>query len=595
VKKIFLLAFLFFNCFVYSQNNSNLKALDTISSNQDKLDFIGKIIVSQIYSNPENIEAYAHKFDSISKIEVTLENTADAYNYKGISHYVNQEYEQAITYYLEAARTLEKGDVKNKLCRVYNNIASCYNIRKDFENTEKYFVSSLNLAKEINDLPMIANLNNNLSVLYMNNKMYKKADNMIENALEYYQSTNDSLMMGISYMNYGNSKVFSEDYPNAILNYNKLKNFVSYDTFPLLYAVSNTGIGTALTRQKKYLKALPFLLEGLKIGKEIKHTEQVMESYSALSNYYSETKDYKNAYLLSIESQKLKDSVLSSTQDKNMADALTKYQSEKKDTELKLLKVEGEKSEQQKRMYFILFIAGLLILGLLCFFGYKNKKKNVKLAKQKKLLESTLDEKNTLLKEIHHRVKNSFQIVSSLLYLQSENVEDKEAKIAIKEAENRVRSMVLIHQRLYNKDEMVGINTENYFNDLVKDIIESHQFKKEPISYTFDVEPLVLDIETITPIGLILNELIVNTLKHAFETVDSNSNILVKFEKQDDQLILKVIDNGKGFEGEIKSTSFGITLMKALSKKLKATLNYVSEPTTGTEAILNIKKFTILD
>ena len=184
--------------------------------------------------------------------------------------------------------------------------------------------------------------------------------------------------------------------------------------------------------------------------------------------------------------------------------------------------------------------------------------------------------------------------MSSLLYLQSESVQDKEAKIAIKEAENRVRSMVLIHQKLYNKDELVGINTEDYFTDLVRDIFESHQFKTEPIKYSLTVESLILDIETITPIGLILNELIVNTIKHAFDDITAQSKIHIKFYSENDKLILKVIDNGKGFEGDVKNTSFGITLMKALSKKLKATLNYKSEINIGTEAILEISKFTIL-
>ena len=210
------------------------------------------------------------------------------------------------------------------------------------------------------------------------------------------------------------------------------------------------------------------------------------------------------------------------------------------------------------------------------------------------LLENTLDEKNVLLKEVHHRVKNSFQIVSSLLYLQSENVEDKEAKIAIKEAENRVKSMVLIHQKLYNKDELVGINSKEYIGDLIKDILESHDVKNNPINYNLNIEPLVLDIETITPLGLIINELIINTMKHAFDGIEHDNVINVNFSKENNKLILKVSDNGKGFDGEIKQTSFGITLMKALSKQLKAKLNYISKPTEGTQAILSISKFNIL-
>jgi two-component sensor histidine kinase len=180
------------------------------------------------------------------------------------------------------------------------------------------------------------------------------------------------------------------------------------------------------------------------------------------------------------------------------------------------------------------------------------------------------------------------------LYLQSENVTDQKAKLAIKEAENRVRSMVLVHQKLYNKEELVGINSKEYISALVKDIFESHQFQKDPITYNLNIESLVLDIETITPLGLILNELIINTMKHAFKDNEVGNIVGVDFSKVNNELVLKVIDNGKGFEGDIKQTSFGIKLMKALSKQLKAQLNYKSKPSEGTQAILSISKFKIL-
>ena len=364
MKKSIIFCYLFIPFFGISQSSTLISQLDTIPTNQGRLDHIGKTINAQIYSNPESIGDYAKVFDSIAKIEVTPENTADAFNFKGVAHYVVQDYWQAIDYYLEAVRILEELGKKKKLSRIYNNLAACYNVRDDFENTEKYFLKSLTISEEINDEVWVANLNNNLSVLYMNNEMYDKADGMIENALGYYKTKNDSLWMGITYMNYGNSKVFSGDYSKAIEHYLRAKSLVNYNQFPLVYAVSETGIGTALTEQKKYKEALPHLLEGLEIGKKIKHTEQIMESYNALSEYYSKTNDYKNAYLLSQESQKLKDSVLTAAQDQNMANALTKFETEKKDAQLQLMELEAEKKEQQQQLYIYLAIAGLSLIHI---------------------------------------------------------------------------------------------------------------------------------------------------------------------------------------------------------------------------------------
>lgn len=583
-----------FSLLGHSQSHSIISLLDTIPSNEKKLEFIAKKIDSEVYAHPENIAGYAAVFDSIASNINSPEWNAEALNYMGVSHYVKQEYDKAIEYYLEATRYFEKTNNGKKLYRIYNNLAACYNIRGDLDNTEKYFLKSLEIATKIGDATWVANINNNLAVLYMNHNLYKKADTAITHALSYYQEQKDSLMLGITFMNLGNSKIYQDDYENALTSYRQAMLLVPYEKVPLLYAVSETGIGIAYTKQKEFKRALAHLTKGVDIAKTIHHVQQLMESYEALSVYYSETKDYENAYLLSLEAQKLKDSVLSATQDQNMAEALTKFESEKKDAQLKLMKLEAEKVAQQQKLYLLFAIAGILIAGLIGFFLFKNKKKNTLLAKQKKLLELTVDEKNVLLKETHHRVKNSFQIVSSLLYLQSENIKDKEAKEAMKEAQNRVRSMVLIHQKLYSKDQLVGIDTKEYFTDLVKDIFESHQDESQKINYSLDIESLVLDIETITPLGLILNELITNVIKHAFPTVTNSNSMEISFFKKGDFLKLIVTDNGKGMPGDIKESSFGISLIKALSKKVKANLSFSENHPKGTKALVEIARFTEL-
>ena len=263
------------------------------------------------------------------------------------------------------------------------------------------------------------------------------------------------------------------------------------------------------------------------------------------------------------------------------------YQNEKKQREI-------EKQKATKTL--LLWIAGLItiLLAAVLFFYFKNQKKNALLAKQKKMLEETIDEKNILLRETHHRVKNSFQMVSSLLFIQSENAQDKEAKLAIKEAQNRVRSMVLIHQKLYSKDQLVGIDSKEYIEDFTKDIIESHQFETTKIGYQINAEQLVLSIETITPLGLILNELITNVLKHAFKPVTTDSLMQINFYKKQNELILEVIDNGLGMPNTIKNSSFGIELIDALSKKLKAKLTHKKNLPEGTIAKIIMKRFEVL-
>jgi len=566
-----------------------------MATHQEKLDYLSTIIPAQLYANPEKVMHYAEMFDSIVQYEQTSTNKANALNYKGMAHYVNQQHDPAIDYYLKAIRILEKLDSEKKLSRVYNNLAACYNIRKDFENTEKYFLKSLEISERIEDKPWIASLNNNLAVLYMQNKHYAKANAASEIALTYHKSVNDSIMMGITYMNYGNSKLFSKDFSDAKVYYQQALGLIKLKQVPLAHAVSKSGIGIVLTKQKEYSKALPYLNEGIEIAKNIGHTEQIMEGYNALADYYSLTKDFKGAYELSLESQKLKDSVLSKEQDQNIIEALTKYEAEKKDTELKLLKAENENKDKQKQLYLILAISGLAIALLFGFFANRNNKQKLILAKQKDQLEVAVKEKNILFKEIHHRVKNSLQMVSSLLFLQSQNIEDTEAKNAIKDAQNRVRSLGLIHQKLYNKKHLIGVETKGYITELTQDIFDSHQLESQNLSCDLDIENMVLSVDTLTPIGLILNELIVNVLKHAFKEDHTDNKLYIKFHKKDNILVLNVSDNGVGYRGNTRENSFGLKLINSLSKKLDATFTIEAKSPKGTEALLHITDFELIE
>ena len=352
------------------------------------------------------------------------------------------------------------------------------------------------------------------------------------------------------------------------------------------YSTSAYVLSKALLENGRAEEAIPIMKKSLEklVGANylFGHSrEKIM-----LENLYVTTGDFKSAYYMLQDLKQMEDSLRSQEVMRNISDYEVKYDTERKEREL-------EQQEDAKKTSNLVLGSVAILLLVVSFFLYKNRRKNLLLAKQKKLLEATVDEKNVLLKETHHRVKNSFQIVSSLLYLQSENIEDKEAQIAIKEAQNRVRSMVLIHQKLYNKDQLVGINTEEYIQDLTTDIFDSHQ-SEQKINYSLDVQPLILDIESITPIGLILNELITNVLKHAFETITSESTMNIEFKKAGDTIVMKVSDNGQGMASEIREGSFGIKLMKALAKKLKAVLTFEAETPKGTLATLQIHQFTEL-
>ena len=169
------------------------------------------------------------------------------------------------------------------------------------------------------------------------------------------------------------------------------------------------------------------------------------------------------------------------------------------------------KDEQRLRLLFIASILGMFILGVIIFALYKKQKsKNHIISKQS-------SDNEMLIKEIHHRVKNNLQIISSLLDMQSISIKDPIAAEAIKESKNRVLSMALIHQNLYHDGHIRSIKIDDYFIHLSKSLFDSYHVDEKNIKMITDISPINLDIDTVVPLGLILNELITNSLKYAFK------------------------------------------------------------------------------
>lgn len=229
----------------------------------------------------------------------------------------------------------------------------------------------------------------------------------------------------------------------------------------------------------------------------------------------------------------------------------------------------------------------LLVSGISIFALYrKQKSKNAIIQKQS-------DNMEILIKEIHHRVKNNMQIVSSLLDLQSLSIKDSQASEAVKEGKNRVQSMALIHQNLYSDDNIKGIRAKGYINNLLKSLCDSYNISNETVKITSDIEDLNLDVDTMIPLGLILNELLTNAFKYAF--VDTkNGELEVALKREQQVLRLKVKDNGPGFPAMMdpgNSKSFGLRMIRAFAQKLKGKLDIRNE--NGAMIQLNITKFTL--
>ncbi len=190
-------------------------------------------------------------------------------------------------------------------------------------------------------------------------------------------------------------------------------------------------------------------------------------------------------------------------------------------------------------------------------------------------IKQSLDEKGLLLREIHHRVKNNLQIIISLFNLQSHYINDQKAFAALKEGQDRIKSMALIHERFYQNEGLSRIDFDEYIARLVENLFLSFNIQPERISTAVDAEKISLDIDTAVPCGLIINELVSNSLKHGFPGLVKGEIRILFMRVGGDRIQLSVSDNGiglpEGFHYE-NSDSLGMQLITALANQLDGTL-----------------------
>jgi two-component sensor histidine kinase len=204
----------------------------------------------------------------------------------------------------------------------------------------------------------------------------------------------------------------------------------------------------------------------------------------------------------------------------------------------------------------------------------KEKQFNALLEVEEKI-RASLREKEVLLKEIHHRVKNNLQIVSSLLYMQASKTEHPGAVSALKESRARIKSMALIHERLYQSPNLASIDMGAYTRNLVSDLQHAYRTEESSVRLTVKIDDIPLGITEAIPCGLIINELVSNALKHAFPK-GKEGEITIQLQKRDaNRFVLTVSDSGTGFPENIdprNSPSLGLTLVNSLVEQLDGTI-----------------------
>ena len=385
--------------------------------------------------------------------------------------------------------------------------------------------------------------------------------------------------------------LFSPDDPanidrmrKAIAHSKKTDNYLNLGTNERL-------LGVLFSQQGNDEAALKYYLASEGSYKKAFARIELVATYYWIYEIYKKQNKYQRALAYHEKYQMLSDSIKTEAQMQNVAELETRYETTKKEKEIAVLNSENqikelqlEKATRRNIIIVIGLLAALCIVGLLLYFYRQKQRDNA-------IISKALSEKELLLREIHHRVKNNLQVISSLLSLQSRFIEDESALQAIKEGRDRVKSMALIHQDLYQRDNLTGIKMESYFEKLINSLFNSYNISPGRIKLETVIQNINLDVDTVIPLGLIVNELVSNALKHAFPN-GRMGTITVKLKEEAEELQLLVADDGIGWKEGLNwedSDSFGFRMINAFKNKLEAQLDIEKE--NGTQITMLIKEY----
>lgn len=492
----------------------------------------------------------------------------------------NGDPEKALAADLNALKLMEElGDVQG-MASAYGRVSDDLIFQQRLQEAADYAQKAVDICKK-NSLQheMVYALTGAGSVA-INGSKFPEAFKFFNEALESATRQKfDPMSLSDFTNNRGNAYKRLGKYKEALKDYQTARDLAVKTNYTNAMAATLANLGEVNLLLGNYKEALGYQLETVHLQEKNNDKSNLIENYLHVSNIYEHLGDYHSALDYHKKALALRDSVASNESDSTMSGMLTRYETQKKEETISAQ--DKEISEQKKIQY--LGIGVLVLLLAFIVFGILTYRVRVK---RTMLLAAKNAENELLLKEIHHRVKNNLEVVSSLLALQSAQIEDPNTRNAMQESQNRVHSIGIVHQKLYQGKTLDAIEMKDYFLNLSESVLDSFGAEKR-IKIELAMEKLDIDIDTAVPLGLIVNELLTNTIKYAFPE-GRDGRVLIKLEKQKNgNLYLEVADNGMGKSGVTKGTGFGTQLISLLTRQLGGSMR--EEIKNGTRILFDFK------
>lgn len=539
---------------LFSEAEQVYKKLNDIEGQIDCINARG-IIHKDLHNYSQALPLYYQAYELARKKDLPLKFAATCVNI-GVVLKNEENFKEALNYYRKAEVIyIDEGNYDG-LANIYNNIGNIYRQQKKFSRSLEYFELALVNRKKSGNLDRLSYTYNNIGIVYTEQKKYKLALEMFSKAEDEKIAFKDYGTLASTYLNISEVYLATND---------ELKYYYYADLAEKL--------------ARRY--ALDEIVRDIRVnhGRFEAQNGNFKKAYSHLSSVFQEMDT------LDEKSQRILTSVLQAH--------FREKQSQNEISELSIAngtlsdeKLELEQQQRVSRTLIWLLLGVLLVLFLISFLLLRNRRF---LKEQKRLLEETneqlrqttlgKEEKETLLKEIHHRVKNNLQIIKSLIRLQKAGLDDERMIDILQEFEQRVSAMALVHESLYKSNDLTSVNVSSYYENLIKDLITAYKVRQN-IQSNISVNIGDLGLDTLVPLGLLTNEIISNSLKHAFKD-DENGIITVDLKKiEGNRFELLIGDNGRGFNFEdqrAQESTLGTELIVALIEQLDGMYEFINE------------------
>lgn len=589
LNKILFILFIGFSLIGFSQKST----IDSLKNELSKVRSPLKqgeicILLSEAFGNqhPDSVIYYSFKTEKIitksnllqkkTAKKRAIELIATAYNNVGFAYSMQGKLKDALRYHRKSLKLWEEMGNQENCSMVMNNIGVLYRSAGDFHMAEIYYDKALKTLKKQKDTLGIALCLNNLGGIYKEQGDLKKALESYATALKLRTLKNDQNGRASTLNNIGALYETRNQLDSASFYFEQsLKLVKQLDN---IRGISHASCNLAeIKLLQGNISAAKMLGElSLETAQQINSVTNIIQSAELLTKVYTKLGDWENASKMQAlfinNSEKIKQEEI----DRELIKSEYKSEYEKqvainkKETERKLT----EKTLNERVRNYLL-VGSVLFLIVFIVFALILKKRLKILKQQKEIIEKQNNERKGLLQEIHHRVKNNFQIISSLLRLQTYNENNPSVNDAFQGAINRIHAMSVVHEIIYKQGSFSGMSAKKYLELLVDSLKNS--LPNERLTIKIEAFENELEMEQFIPIGIIINELITNSYQHAFLVEHQQPQIVISLDNIGNKVQLIYKDNGVGFSDSKSDNSFGMSLIQTMVEQISGEIKNTSE------------------